>query len=264
MRYGKYRGTQQYMCKDCNRKSADNKALPGMQMPPEVIGSALSMFYEGASCASIRRQLRHIYHVQPSKSTIYNWWVEYTKKATELASDSKPKTGKSWVVNETVLKVGGEDTWFWDVIDSDTKFLVSSHVSDTRGTEDAEAVMKKAQDKTTQPPEFIISDKLASYIEGIDRVFGTDMWYKESQGFAGRIVTRLIDRFHGTLRDRAKIMRGLKSINTAKLATDGWLVHHNFFRPQPSLENKTPSEVAGIKFPYRDWTEIVKGGKKLR
>jgi putative transposase len=252
------------MCKDCNRKSADNKALPGMQMPPEIIGAALSLFYEGASCASIRRHLWHIYHVQPSKSTIYNWWVEYTKKATELASDSKPKTGKSWVVNETVSKIGSENTWFWDVIDPNTKFLISSHVSDKRGTEDVEAVMKKAQDKTTEPPEFIIPDKLADYIEGIERVFGTDMWYKESQGFVGRIVTKPIAGSQVTLRDRAKIMNGLKSINTVKLATDGWLVHYNFFRPHPSLENKTPSEVARIKFPYSDWTDIVRGGKKLR
>lgn len=251
------------MCKDCKRKSADNKALPGMQMPPEVIGSALSMFYEGASCASIRRQLWQIYHVQPSKSTIYNWWVEYTKKATELASNSVPLTGKSWVVNETVLKVGGEDTWFWDVIDPDTKFLISSYVADGKGSENVDAVMKKAQDKTTEPPQFIISDKLASSLEGIDRVFGTDMWYKESQGFAGRIVTRLTERFHGIFRHRAKIMRGLKSINTAKLATDGWLVHYNFFRPYPSLDNKTPSQAAGIKFPFSDWTDIVRGGKKL-
>ncbi len=233
-----------------------------MQMPPEVIGTALSMFYEGASCASIRRQLWHIYHVEPSKSTIYNWWVEYTKKATELASDSKPKTGKSWVVNETVLKIGSENTWFWDVIDSDTKFLISSHVSDKRETDDIEAVMQKAQDKTTEPPEFIISDKLVADVEGIEKVFGTDMWYKESQGFVGRIVTKLIAGSQGTLRDRAKIMKGLKSINTAKIATDGWLVHYNFFRPNTSLGNKTPSEVARIKFPYSDWTDIVRGGKK--
>lgn len=253
------------MCKDCHRKSADNKALPGMQMPPEVIGSALSMFYEGASCASIRRQLWHIYHVQPSKSTIYNWWVEYTKKAAELASETKPPNGKSWVLNETVLKVGGEDTWFWDVIDPDTKVLITSRVSEVEQVEDADLVMREAQAKTKESQSFILSHKLASSLQGMDNILGknSNKGRRGTQALTGRIVTRLPERYNGIFRYRAKIMRWLKSINTAKLATEGWLVHYNYFRPNPSLENKTPANAAGIKFPYRDWTEVVKGGKQL-
>ncbi len=118
VRYGKYRGVQRYLCYDCGRKGADNDALPRMHTPPHIVGAAVSMFYEGMSFDSIRRQLRLIYHTEPSTATLYRWVGRYSKKAGKLTSGLKPKTGKEWVVDETVLKIGGKNTWFWDVIDT--------------------------------------------------------------------------------------------------------------------------------------------------
>jgi len=55
-------------------------------------------------------------------------------------------------------------------------------------------------------------------------------------------------------------MRGLKKKETARLIMDGWLVHYNFFRPHESLRGKTPSEKAGIKFPFKNWLDAVRKG----
>ena len=236
----------------------DNKALPGKKVPPEVVGAALSMYYEGLSFGAIRRQLWQIYHIEPSRSAIYGWVAKYSKKADKLASKITPKVGKDWVVDETVLKIGGQNTWFWDIIDYDTRFLVASHLSNTRGTNDAEAVMRKAQARTEKPPQFIISDKLAAYLDGIERVFGADTWHLRSKGFAGMINTNLIERFHGTLKDRTKVMRGMKKRDTAKILLSGYLTHYNFFKPHSAHGDKTPAQAAGIRFPYRNWTDVVK------
>jgi len=259
VRYGKSKDLQLYLCHKCGRKGTDNRALPKMKVPPQVIGAALSMFYEGLSLSAIRRQLWQIYHIEPSRSTIYEWTTKYSKKADKLVSNIKLKTGRDWVVDETVLKIGGQNIWFWDVIDYDTRLLIASHLSTTRGTKDAEAVMMRAQDKTAKPPQFIISDKLAAYLEGIERVFGTSTWHLQSKGFAGIINTNLIERFHGTLKDRTKVMRGLKKRDTAKTFLSGYLINYNFFKPHSALENKTPAQVAEVKFPYQNWTEVVKG-----
>jgi hypothetical protein len=64
------------------------------------------------------------------------------------------------------------------------------------------------------------------------------------------------------LKARTKVMRGLKTRKSAKLITDGWLVHYNFFRPHEALGDKTPAEKAGIKFPVRNWLDIIKGVTK--
>ncbi|MDD4875854.1 MAG: hypothetical protein PHQ86_01800 [Dehalococcoidales bacterium] len=38
---------------------------------------------------------------------------------------------------------------------------------------------------------------------------------------------------------------------------DGWLVNYNFFRPHMSLNGKTPAEVAGLKYEYHNWSDVV-------
>ena len=262
VRYGKYNNVQRYLCRTCGRKGADNDALPNMRVSPEVIGAALSMFYEGMAFEGISRQLWQIYHVQPSKSTLYGWIVKYSKKAERLASQAKPRTGNTWVVDETVLRIGGVNVWFWDVIDAKTRYLVASHISTTRTTRDAETVMERAQRRVGKPPRFIISDKLAAYLDGIERVFGADTWHLQSKGFRGKINTNLIERFHGTLKSRTKVMRGMQSRETAKIILGGYLTHYNFFRPHQALGGKTPAQAAGVRFPYSNCVEVVRGGKK--
>ena len=262
VRYGKYNNVQRYLCRKCGRKGADNDALPNMRVSPEVVGAALSMFYEGMAFEGISRQLWQIYHVAPSKSTLYGWIVKYSKKAERLASQARPRTGNTWVVDETVLRIGGVNMWFWDVIDANTRYLLASHISTTRTTRDAETVMERAQRRVGRPPQFVISDKLAAYLDGIERVFGADTWHIQSKGFRGKINTNLIERFHGTLKSRTKVMRGMQNRETAKIILGGYLTHYNFFRPHQALGGRTPAQAAGIRFPYSNWVEVVRGGKK--
>jgi len=54
----------------------------------------------------------------------------------------------------------------------------------------------------------------------------------------------LIKRLHGTIRDREKVMRGLKVENTPIIA--GNMIYYNFIRPHMSLHGKIPTEEAGI------------------
>ena len=56
-------------------------------------------------------------------------------------------------------------------------------------------------------------------------------------------------------------MRDLKDTRTLKRFTDGWLVHYNFFRPNMALDNKSPAEIAGLKYDCHDWADVV-GYKK--
>jgi len=69
--------------------------------------------------------------------------------------------------------------------------------------------------------------------------------------------TNLIERFHSTLKQRTKVMRGLKDIESAKLIMRAWLVHYNYFRPHEGLNNKTPAEKAGVTQSPKNWADIV-------
>jgi len=257
IRYGTYNSIQRFLCKDCGRKFADNDALPEMQTPVDQIGTAIGMFYEGQSLNSITRLLTQIYGSYPSDSTIYRWVGRFTKRAVKDLKNYKPDVGSVWIADETVLKMDGKNVWFWDIIDSRTRFLVATHISRTRGIKDAQTLMQKAYNRTGKIPRIIYTDKLASYLDGIELTFGADTKHKQGGPFDVGNNTNLIERFHGTLKDRTKVMRGLKDIETARLFTEGWLLYYNYLRPHESLRSKTPAQVAGVKYPYRNWQDIV-------
>lgn len=262
-------GVQNYWCKACQRKFAGNKALPGMRFPPDRIATALGLFYEGLSLQEIRRSVAQIYgDAQPSDSTVYEWVSRFTQEAVAEAKNHKAHTGPIWSADETVLdvaggrtKVGAENTiWFWDVIDEQTRFLLASHLSWTRTTQDARLLFVKAAQRSATMPKYIVTDKLRAYLDGIEQVFGADTVHVQSEGMASRSHNNFIERFHGTLKQRVKVMRGMKNRATARIVLDGWLIHYNFFRPHESLRGKTPAEVAKVAFPHKNWKDVVMAG----
>jgi transposase-like protein len=260
-KFGTYKGTQLYMCKSCKRKFADNKALPRMRTPTDQISDALNMHYEGMSLNAIKRNLKQQNNYDVSDVAIYKWIDRFTDDAVRETRDLHPKVGDVWVADETVLDIDGKNVWFWDIIDAKTRFLLASHVSFTRTTKDAESLMRKAAKRAGKTPKQVLTDKLASYLDGIEVVFGGDTEHVRSKGFTVQPNTNLIERFHGTLKDRTKVMRGLKNIESAIEFTDGWLVHYNFLRPHSALDDKTPAEEAGLKSPYKNWADVVNAGK---
>lgn len=261
-KYGVRDGVQQYWCKSCRRKFAGNNALPGMRYLPEHVASGLNMFYEGMSLNAVTRQLQHDFGIQPADSTVYDWVVKFTQQAIEPLPNISVQLSDVWVIDETVLKVNGKNVWFWDVIDDETRFLVASHLSMSRTMGDTIAVLQAGQAIASKPPKFIVSDGLRSYPDAVDRVFGADTVHVRSNPFVkgDELSTNLIERFHGTLKQRTKVMRGMQNLETARIVMDGWLIHYNYFRPHESLGDKTPGSVAQGNYPYTSWKDVVTDG----
>jgi transposase-like protein len=259
VKFGTFEGVQRYWCKDCQRKFADNQALPKMKTPTRAVSSALSCYFGGMPLDAIQRHLNQQYGIYMSESGIYNWVVRFAKEAVEKARAFKPIVGDTWIADETVLKVGGKNVWYWDVIDADSRFLLASRLSTSRTTQDAALVMKQASRRAGKTPKRIITDRLAAYIDGVELVFGADTEHVRSKPFLDVDSTNLIERFHGTLKDRTYVVRGFKNMETAKLLTDAWLVHYNFFKEHESLGNVPPAVKMGIELPFKDWAEVVGG-----
>jgi transposase-like protein len=257
IKYGKYKAVQRYYCKDCKRKFAGLDTIPKMQYSAYKIADALNMYYEGMSLLEIRRNLIQQHNDYISDATIYNWVKRFSKLAIMQADKYKPDVGGVWVADETMVDLDGKNVWFWDIIDTKTRFLIASHMSYTRTTKDAEALMKQAYKRTGRIPRVIYTDKLRAYLDGIELTFGADTEHRQGSPFDIEDNTNLIERFHGTIKSRTKVMRGLHTVESARLFLDGWLVHYNFFRPHMSLRDKTPAQVAGIRFPLRHWRDVT-------
>lgn len=256
-KYGTYKGTQYYFCNDCKRKFSNPDAIPKMQYSTSQIADALNMYYEGMSLKEIRRNFIQQHNDYISDGTIWNWIGRFSKPVIIEADKYKPNVGSIWVADETMVDIDGKNVWFWDIIDTKTRFLIASHMSYSRTTKDAEALMKQAYSRTGKAPRVIYTDKLQAYLDGIELTFGADTQHKRGSPFDVEVNTNLIERFHGTIKSRTKVMRGLHTIESARLFLDGWLVHYNFFRPHMSLKDMTPAQVAGIHFPFRNWKDVT-------
>ena len=257
IKYGKYKSVQYYYCKDCKRKFSNLDTIPKMQYSTSKVADVLNMYYEGMSLMEIRRNLIQQHNDYISDVTAYNWVKRFSKLAIIEAGKYMPKVGSIWVADETVIELDGKNIWFWDIIDTRTRFLIASHLSYSRTTRDAEALMKQAYQRTGKIPRVIYTDKLAAYLDGIELTFGAATKHRRGSPFDIEHKGNYIERFHSTIKSRTKVMRGLHTLQSARLFMDGWLVHYNFFRPHMSLRDMTPAQVAGIKFPFRNWKDIT-------
>lgn len=66
---------------------------------------------------------------------------------------------------------------------------------------------------------------------------------------------------NGKVRDRERVMRGLKRIDTPILK--GVQIYHNYVRPHEGLKGKTPAEVAGIQIEGENkWKTLIQNASR--
>ncbi|MBI4339033.1 MAG: IS1/IS6 family transposase [Chloroflexi bacterium] len=265
MKYGIRNGQQEYICNFCRRKFNGKQAPFGMHFTASQIGAAIALYYDGLSLSDASRNMASVHQSTVNPATVYKWLMKYTERAIVYFAPSRPKVSDVWIVDETVVGVRGQATkatdpntmWFWDIIDQDTRFLLASHLSQRRNLGDVVKLMTWAGEKAGKAPKVIISDSMTAYPDGIERVFGADSKHIQYKGLTAEVNGNLIERFHGTLKERVKVVRGFKTPETAYLILQGFLVNYNYFRPHMSLGNKTPAEAAGLDLPVKSWVDVV-------
>jgi hypothetical protein len=73
---------------------------------------------------------------------------------------------------------------------------------------------------------------------------------------SGQVHNNKIERMNGEVRDREKVMRGVKRMDTPILK--GAQIYHNFIKPHEGLQGRTPAEAAGIKVEGEDrWKTLI-------
>ncbi len=238
-----------------------NPRIPKMKTPAKLIASAMGMYYGGMSLDAIQQQFKQDHDLDMSESNYWNWVKRFTKEAIRQAEAFKPKVGNTWVADETYMKLKGRNVYFWDIIDAKTRFLLATHVSFTRSARDAETLMRLARKRAGKTPKRVVTDKLASYISGIEEAYGADA--KHVQGGPFKLIdsgasTALIERFHGTLEQRTEVFRKYKSIQDIRLLTGGWLVNYNFFKQNEGCGNIPPAQAMSKVVPFKDWNDVVR------
>ena len=229
-----------------------------MKFTIATIGESLGLFFDGLSFSDISRHLKTTEGIDVDPATIWRWIIKYSEESKKSLDSKRIKTSFRWVIDETVIKVGGENVWLWDVIDSRSRFLLATHITLTRTQRSAVAVLSDAQSHVWGAPKEIVSDGLAAYPDAVEQVFGSESTHIRAKGLTASLNTNLIERFQGTVKERTKVFRGLKTMESAKIISDGFIVHYNYLRPHMTLNGRTPATAAGLKLPFKTWIELVR------
>jgi len=72
----------------------------------------------------------------------------------------------------------------------------------------------------------------------------------------GQIHNNKMERLNGEIRDREKIVRGVKKADSPLI--EGYQIYHNFIRPHQALKGKTPADQAGIQVEGENkWVTLI-------
>jgi len=222
------------------------------------------------SLRDVSDHLKQFYGVSIHYATVLRWIGKYTKIIQEYVDSLTPQVGDTWHVDEMTVNVDGKKEWLWNVMDDDTRFLLACKISKRRDVVDARKPLKEAKERAKIRPRFVVTDGLQSYKEAIIKEFHTLANPKTKHVRLPSIRehpnNNIVERLHGTIREREKVMRGLYD-DSSKIISDGNRIFYNFIRPHLALGEKTPSEKADIKLNLRGnkWLELIKkasGGVK--
>ena len=254
IKYGVRRGKQNYMCKDCGHKFVDNLYFENLKVSPKIICLTLDLYFKGVSLRKISDHLKQFHDIDVCFTTIFRWIDHYIRIMDEYARQFQPQLGDMWNVDEMMIKVNGDWFYLWNVIDDETRFHLASVISKERKVNDARKTFITAKKRSHgKRPQFIITDGLASYNKAIEEEFHTvkrNTIHIGNVGIRGKDFNKdifdnnLVERLHGTIRERNKTQRGLKDEYSAFVR--GHQVYYNFIRPHGSLYGLTPAEVAGL------------------
>ncbi|MGA9171328.1 MAG: DDE-type integrase/transposase/recombinase [Nitrososphaeraceae archaeon] len=263
IRHNKHGDIQKFNCGDCRHYFTVNVGFEKMKHNPQGITTAMQLYYSGESLRNTARSVRLI-GMEVTHQTVYNWIQKYTGLMVKYLEQITPNVSDAWRTDELFLKVKGNMKYLYALMDDETRFWIAQQVSDTKYTANINPLFKEGKDLTGKRPNTLISDGAPNFNDAFKKEFYTNTNPRTRHirhiRLQGDHNNNKMERFNGEVRDREKVMRGLKRTDTPILT--GYQIYHNYMRPHEGLKNKTPAEVCGIKIEGENkWKTIIENAK---
>jgi transposase-like protein len=247
LRHNDYGDIQKFRCKTCSRHFSINLGFEKMKSDPKIITTAMQLYFSGESLRNTAESLL-LMGVKVSHVAVYKWIHKYVT-LMERYVKLKPKVGNVWRADELYVKIKGNMKYVYALMDDDTRFWIAKQVADSKHTEDIRPLLRKGKEIADKKPQTFITDGACNFHEAYLKEYWTirspRVEHIQHIRLQGDIHNNKIERMNGEIRDREKVMRGLKRKDTSILT--GYQIFHNYVRPHEGLKGKTPAEVCGIK-----------------
>jgi transposase-like protein len=267
-----YRNTQRgkvqrFFCKNCKRFFIVDEGFEKMKATPETVTVALDLYFKGISMRAIVDHLKQFYGVEVSHVAVYKWIRKYIVMMKKYTDQLVPKVSGIWHSDEMVLNVRNLDNhenqrWAWNVIDNQSRYWLATQITEKREIADARKVLAQASTLSQTRPMAVVTDGLRAYQDAITKEFFTlkapRTEHVRIPNIRDRSNNNMVERLHGTIRQRNKVMRGLDQEASAQTMMDGLRIYYNFMRPHMALNGKTPAQKANIETDRVEWMPLIK------
>ena len=273
LRKNKNGTVQRFLCRSCGHRFVTDYGFQKMKNNPRIITLVMDLYFKGISYRKIIDHLKQFYGLKISHVALIKWTRKYVRLMKSYVDSFTPEVSGIWNTDEMTVKLR-ENTqmdWLWNLMDNGTRFLLASQLSQKRETEDAREVFAEAKALAKTMPSFVVTDGLRAYQDAFNKEFYTlsnpKTIHVRLAGLRKETNNNIIERLHGTLRERTKVMRGLDNADSAQTLIDGNRIYYNFIRPHMALNGKTPAEMANIDLGLGEnrWLSLIrKSGTKRR
>ncbi len=252
-RLNKSGAVRRWICRACGAYFSGREGFRNRRSDPEMIAKALDLYFRGVSLRQVAAHFEQVYGLRVGASTVYRWVAHYSALAAEWMDRQRAQVGSTWHADERFLNVNGERAYLWNVMDSETRFLLASTVSEGRGVAEARAAFQLAKGATDVRPTEVRTDGLAGYIRAVSKEFGSNYGPGGKMHSPHRVVPSIrapesnnrIERMNGGQKDRTKTMRAYDNVRGAGNLSAGWRVHYNLVRMHMAI-GTTPGVAAGL------------------
>jgi transposase-like protein len=242
-----------------------NLGFEKMKHNPKGITTAMQLYFSGESLRNVSKSLK-LLGMDVTHQTIYNWIKKYTNLMNKYLEKIVPQVGDAWRADEIYVKIRGDLKYVFAMMDDETRFWIAQEVADRKDGHDASGLLQKSKKVTQTKPKVFITDGLGSYAEAYQKEFWTVK--RETRTLHIRHIhlqgdrnNNKMERLNGEIRDREKVMRGIKKKDSVTLT--GYQLFHNYIRPHSALDGKTPSEKCGIEINGDNkWITLIQNASK--
>jgi putative transposase len=259
VRHNKSGNIQRFSCRQCGKWFTQNLGFERMHATPNIITSAMQLYFSGESFRNIRRFL-DLQSFKISHVAVFKWIKKYVTMMGNYLEQIKPNVGDAWRTDELYVKIRGNLKYLYAIMDDDTRFWIAQQVADTKNTADVQPLFAHAREITGKRPNTLISDGAPNFHDAFKKEFATHRLPTPKHirhiRIQGDHNNSKMERMNGEVRDRENVMRGLKKVDTKILP--GYQIYHNYFRPHMALNGKTPAEKCGIKIEGENkWQTVI-------
>jgi len=265
VRHNMHGDIQKFACKSCGKYFTVNLGFEKMKHNPQGITTAMQLYFSGESLRNTSRSL-HLIGVQVSHQTIYRWIEKYTELMRKYLEKITPQVGDTWRADEVFLKVHGNLKYLYALMDDQTRFWIAQEVAETKITADVRPLFQLGKQIAGKQPVTLITDRAPNFHEAYMKEYWTmkpetRTRHIQDIRMSGQIHNNKMERMNGEIRDREKVTRNLKRMDTPILT--GMQIFHNYVRPHMALDGKTPAEVAGIQVKGKDkWLTLIQNARQ--